>query len=323
MGFNFPAAPNVDDVHTEFGLSYYWDGVQWKMGIPPTTPNPYVLKAGDTMLGPLVLIDPNPVAALHAAHKRYVDEMVATMSLWQGTYAVAGNVPDLLTAAPLHGYSWTATTVDPNVPEVAVAGIPGIGGLTIASNDTIVYNANTAVYELIRTPLLAAGIAIQDGPPAAPFHGQTWWDSDNGRYYCYYLDPGGAPGQWVQMSGGGGTNANAIPDDAPTDGLQYARQSPSVGAAPAWTEVTGGGALADDAPSDTLQYARQSATVGGALAWTEVAATATGPLVVPVADAFPASPVQGQMHFLSTDASLYVWFIDASSVGSWVEVSAL
>jgi len=46
-------------------------------------------------------------------------------------------------------------------------------------------------------------------------------------------------------------------DDAPTDALQYARQSPSVGAAPAWTVVTA--SALTDAPSDGTPYERQDA----------------------------------------------------------------
>jgi hypothetical protein len=277
--------------------------------------SPYVLKAGDAMLGTLLQPDPDPTVPLATAHKKYVDRIVAEMMLYQGTWQVAANTPDLNVPpnAPLNGYSYIAQTVDPNVPEVAPAGIPGIGGSTIAALNTIRWNATLLAWEQIRGPTAISQMTIADAPPSNAFHGQQWWDSDAGKHYVYYDD--GTSQQWVMTSGGGGGTAGAIAD-APSDGTPYERQDA------AWVPAgSSGGAIPIDAPSDTLQYARQSATVGGAVAWTQVSATATGPVVVPVADAFPASPVQGQLHFLGTDASLYIWFVDASSVGSWVEIS--
>jgi len=40
-----------------------------------------------------------------------------------------------------------------------------------------------------------------DVPPGNPDPGQLWWESDTGRMFIFYVDPGGAPGQWVQISG--------------------------------------------------------------------------------------------------------------------------
>jgi hypothetical protein len=295
MAFDFPAAPAADEVYTSpEGVVYSWNGEMWKPGPPTSGANPYVLKAGDAMQGVLALIDPDPTAPTHSAHKKYVDRIVAEMMLYQGIWNVASNTPDLNIPpnAPLNGYSWIAQTVDPNVPETAAATIPGIGGNSIAALNTIRWNATLLEYEQIRGPTAISQMTINDTPPAGAFHGQQWFDSNSGKHYVYYND--GTSSQWVMTSGGGGG-----------------------------TGTGGGGAIPDDAPSDTLQYARQSATVGGAVAWTAVSATAAGPVVVTVADAFPASPVSGQLHFLSTDASLYCYFVDASSVGSWVEVSAL
>jgi hypothetical protein len=42
---------------------------------------------------------------------------------------------------------------------------------------------------------------IADTPPPAPIAGQIWWESDTGITYLWYVDPGGAPGQWVQIAG--------------------------------------------------------------------------------------------------------------------------
>jgi len=417
MPFDFPAAPAVDEVytHTPSGLAYVWDGAMWKPGTSAvTTPDPYVKRAGDTMLGTLFQPDPDPTVPLATAHKKYVDRIVAEQALYQGIWNVASNTPDLNVPpnAPLNGYTWTAQTVDPAIPEVAPVGIPGIEGNSVAALDTIRWNATLLEYEQIRGPTALSQMTIADTAPPAAFHGQQWWDSDAGKNYVYYIDANG-DGYWVQTSGGGGgastvtvsptaptpatagmlwydtttgelnvyyddgttqqwvqTNVEEAPidnqvygrsnagwvlgtsggggiPDAPNDGVQYSRGAPAAGGTNAWTALTASGGGIPEAPIDTKQYARQDAAwtevVGGAgggiteaptdgqsyarrgsdATWQPTTTAVSGPPVVPVADAFPASPVNGQLHFLGTDASLYIWFVDSSSVGSWVEVSAL
>jgi hypothetical protein len=44
---------------------------------------------------------------------------------------------------------------------------------------------------------------ISDTPPASPTNGQTWWESDTGKYFISYDD--GTSVQWVQINGGGGS----------------------------------------------------------------------------------------------------------------------
>jgi hypothetical protein len=78
-------------------------------------------------------------------------------------------------------------------------------------------------------------MAIGDNPPASPVNGQTWWEADSGNSFIFYVDPSGAPGQWVpshvgtQLEGGGGGI-----EEAPVDGQQYARSDA------AWEVVVGG-----------------------------------------------------------------------------------
>jgi hypothetical protein len=333
MAFDFPANPAINDVYTDGTISYTWDGEVWRGG--GATSGQYVLKVGDTMTGPLVLPSADPSIDEHSTHKRYVDEQIATFALYQGTWQVAANIPDLNVPpnAPLHAYSWTAQTADPNIPEVAPATIPGIGGLIIVATDTVKWNANTLVYELVRGPVALAKMTIADLPPATPFHGQMWWESDSGKMYVYFTDVDSS--QWVQVSGGGGGTVGGIAD-APADGQMYGRQDlswvPATGGtgggipdAPAdgntygrkdldWAIVSAaGGAIPDDAPNDGLQYGRQS------LAWTPVPPTT--PYRVPVSDTAPVAPDQGMLWFNSADASLYIWFDDGTSQ-QWVEISA-
>ena len=189
--FDFPSAPIVGEEYTGFGVTYRFTGKVWNLK-PEASPE-YVLKAGDTMTGPLVLsgdavtaleavplqqvtagfvAKPGdtmtgalrlplalPIAPEEAAHKQYVDQSIAAASLYQGPWQVAANIPDLDPAVrlPLHTYSWIAQTVDKDLPEIAPPTLPGIGGQNVASGDTIVWNANTLVYDQIRAPASTAG----------------------------------------------------------------------------------------------------------------------------------------------------------------------
>ena len=52
MPFEFPNAPAAGTTHTEFGVDYVWDGSVWNLASGGDLTE-YVLKAGDTMTGPL------------------------------------------------------------------------------------------------------------------------------------------------------------------------------------------------------------------------------------------------------------------------------
>lgn len=54
MPFEFPTAPAAGTIHSEFGVEYVWDGTVWNLQTGGDMTD-YVLKAGDTMTGPLVL----------------------------------------------------------------------------------------------------------------------------------------------------------------------------------------------------------------------------------------------------------------------------
>ena len=53
MPFDFPSNPPAGTTHTEFGVDYVWDGSVWNLAGGGALTD-YVLKAGDTMTGPLV-----------------------------------------------------------------------------------------------------------------------------------------------------------------------------------------------------------------------------------------------------------------------------
>jgi hypothetical protein len=84
----------------------------------------------------------SPTSPSGAATKQYVDLAVSTGNLWQGTYEVAANDPDLSAISPLNaGYSWTAVTADPNIPEALVPNLPGLpAGTMIGNGDILKYD---------------------------------------------------------------------------------------------------------------------------------------------------------------------------------------
>ena len=78
---DFPAAPTVGQRYPSPVVSglpqYEWNGETWVSVLPPDMTN-YVLRAGDTMGGPLTLAG-EPVNQLHAATKEYVDRLIAVV----------------------------------------------------------------------------------------------------------------------------------------------------------------------------------------------------------------------------------------------------
>jgi hypothetical protein len=70
---------------------------------------------------------------------------------------------------------------------------PGIGE---APNDGVQYVRKSLAWSSVAVP---PGTTISDPPPASPVNGQQWWQSSTGNLFIFYVDPGGAPGQWVQL----------------------------------------------------------------------------------------------------------------------------
>jgi len=64
-------------------------------------------------------------------------------------------------------------------------------------------NGVTYIYDSTLTAwktLTVTGVTVGVVPPSSPAAGQFWWNSESGQLYFYYLDPGGAPPQWVPAS---------------------------------------------------------------------------------------------------------------------------
>lgn len=96
---------------------------------------------------------------------------------------VTNLVSDLAAKAPLASPTFTG---DPKAPTP-----------TAGDNDTSI--ATTAFVSTALSSIVG-GAVISDTPPGSPKNGQIWWESDTGNSYIYVIDPGGAPGQWVQTN---------------------------------------------------------------------------------------------------------------------------
>lgn len=96
----------------------------------------YLPLAGGTLTGPLWLAADPIVDPLQATTKEFVDETVADNALWQGTYVIATNTPDIASLAR-EAYSWTAITQDPNVAEALTVALPPIPIGTIIHNSDL------------------------------------------------------------------------------------------------------------------------------------------------------------------------------------------
>ena len=80
MGFNFPDAPTIGQLHptpAQVGVpQYQWNGTEWV--VPEYNPLNYVLKSGDSMTGAL-LLHANASAALQAVPKQQLEAYAAPL----------------------------------------------------------------------------------------------------------------------------------------------------------------------------------------------------------------------------------------------------
>jgi hypothetical protein len=195
----------------------------------PMDTSPYVLKAGDTMTGPLVL-PADPVSATQAADKNYVDESVAAVSGGSGQ-----KVSTLPTATQIVTQP-TGTELDVNRlsgVEYASQYVSGLGGNGIAN--------------AVASPDCASGCDVrveQDYPTAEGYttsalNSETHvTDARGGRQVDSFINP-------VDVVGHGASIAQAI-DDVSTQSAvslvqQTGNQDPGALALAITQEGLGGG----------------------------------------------------------------------------------
>lgn len=193
--------------------------------------NPVLPMTGGTMRGAINMAGwvltglRTPSVDTDAVDKAYVDAIASNIVVYQGTWQVAANIPDISNTSSLApGSYYLAVTADPATPETAPANIPGIGGTSISNGSMIIWNADLGVYQALQSGQLTVaeadllylqltggvmtGDLILNGDPTQPLQAATK--------------------QYVDDSGGAG----GIPE-APTDGQVYGRD----GATLTWVPV--------------------------------------------------------------------------------------
>jgi hypothetical protein len=149
-----PRAVNVptDNPITEANVQLALQGLETRKATVVDV-NLRVLRAGDTMGGVLNMGLNKltnlgaPTLSSDAVTKQYVDTLAASFIQYQGTWQVATNNPNLITWPAEAGHYFVARTVNPDIPETAAAGIPGIGGKSIRNGDNIIWSASRNIWE--------------------------------------------------------------------------------------------------------------------------------------------------------------------------------
>lgn len=103
---------------------------------------------------------PMPLLDYQVVPKKYVDEAIAALQTYEGTWAVAANTPNLSNPTlQVNGNYYIATTVNPATPETAPGGIPGIGGQTIYNGSLILWSDATHSWQQVRSGQLTKVMA--------------------------------------------------------------------------------------------------------------------------------------------------------------------
>jgi hypothetical protein len=168
----------------------------------------YVLKAGDTMSGPLTL-NADPSTALGAATKQYTDTKAPQASpTFTGTVTVpTPAVDDSSTKAASTAYvlGQAASTL-PIMNGTAAIGTStkwahadhvhpsDTSKLSDAPADSKQYARQNNAWTVVAATG-GASVTISDTAPASPTAGNLWWNSTSGHLFIYYND--GDSSQWV------------------------------------------------------------------------------------------------------------------------------
>jgi hypothetical protein len=124
----------------------------------PIMTGDYLLLTGGTMTGAIQLPAAMPTVPTQAAHKDYVDQAIAALQRYRGTYQIAANTPPLTAAGNTNGDNYICITAagTPGSQEAAVAGIPGIAtGTMINYGDRVIWaGAPTNAWQIIRAGTL-------------------------------------------------------------------------------------------------------------------------------------------------------------------------
>ena len=175
MALNFPNpatqtpvntfSPTSTPSATTNGVTYTWDGTVWQSSGVAST---FVEKAGDTMTGPLVL-NADPVAALGAATKQYVDNVT-----------------------PATNWTRTSTTISPTVAgdDVTTTGDVSAANV-VATSDVQAASLNSGPLAGMRNQLINGNLSQwqrstnKTDPGSGYFTADRWYAHSNGNSTQY------------------------------------------------------------------------------------------------------------------------------------------
>lgn len=198
------------------------DALKDKFAIQQADIDRRVLRAGDTMEGPLNLWGP-PANDNEAANKKYVDDELAhevqlLLDKIAAEAAIAATccasrvakAGDVMTG-PLELYG------DPVMDgEAANKRYVDLHGWQEAPNDGQLYARRNLSWHVV-TGGGGGNVTISDTPPAGAMNGDLWWDSSEGAGELYIFFDDGVSAAWVIANfgagggGGGGSKITASP----------------------------------------------------------------------------------------------------------------
>lgn len=219
--FDFPASPTLNQlVTTTDGVTYKWDSTKWKSASVAAS---YVLRAGDTMTGPLVLSGA-PTLPLHAATMAYADTKL-TQAAADALYITpaAGDTRwvnvggDTMTGALTVNNILTATSAQINGSDAfALNGGAGYGIMRCNNNWRhwwIGVNQTSGTFMLFddSTPRTVAtwdsagnytaGVGVYANGTVQSYVGRVLSSGSSNPSVCAFNGAGYADGFWTESSG--------------------------------------------------------------------------------------------------------------------------
>jgi microcystin-dependent protein len=184
-GPSFPEAPIDGQAYGRQGSVPTWLPVYTKAEADPL----FVNVAGDLMTGDLEIGRVDPALFLSktaSGQAAAVYGRTGTTLRWGAAFgdAIAEAAGNVGSNFALSRYDNAGVLID---SPIRVARNTGVVDFTVPPT-------------VAGVPIGGGGIYVSDTAPATPVANALWWDSNEGGLYLYYLDPGGAPAQWIEVN---------------------------------------------------------------------------------------------------------------------------
>ena len=203
--FNFPNSPSTNDVHTENGVSWKWNGTVWKKIASPDTLEKANSKVQvvDAGTGGYITAETDGTQRLRIQNSGAIVTGVLTATSFNvgtaGTISSAGNITldkpgaGIITATRFVGSGVSLTDVISGVGIRTAGGTVGWAATIIDFRrpgvTTAYYSSVTGVGTINFTGGGGgASVSIAENAPSSPGAGDLWWDSDVGNLQIYYTD---------------------------------------------------------------------------------------------------------------------------------------